>query len=164
MSDQGEGPKLHIDSDWKAEVEREREKLVEQDKKAAEQTGPAGQQMPPADFRTLMSTLVTPALLYLGGIPDPQTGQAVVSLELASHHIDLLAVLEEKTKGNLAEEEASDLASVLSELRARFVEISRHVEQMAATGQLKEAQGPAGPAMPGGMPPGPPPTGGLQTP
>ncbi len=81
-----------------------------------------------------MGTLVTPAVLYLGGMPDPQTGQAVVSLDLARHYIDLIGVLEEKCQGNLTEDESTELAQVLSELRNRFVEMGKHLASMPPRG------------------------------
>jgi hypothetical protein len=159
-----DAPKLIFDDDWKAQAQKEREKLAEQERQAAAKAGanPAapgepgprssagGRDMPPADFQSLMSTLVMPALTYLGAIPDPETGRAIVSLEYARFHIDLLEVLEAKTKGNLSEEEAQDIAQALSELRMRFVEITKAVAEM----QAKRAAGGQPGGMPGGMPPG----------
>jgi hypothetical protein len=167
MADQhGEAPKIIVDSDWKAQAQREREKLAEKErlsKEAAEkarpaaapgmpgsaasggaQSGAAGapQGMPPADFQTLVGTMVTQALMYMGAFPDPETGRAVVSLEHARFHIDLLAVLEEKTKNNLSPDEAADLKQAVVELRNRFVEIVQAIAQMQKEGKLKPgAQG-----------------------
>lgn len=176
MPDPGE-PKIIIDSDWKAQAQKEKERLAAKEREAAQapktsggarpagaMAGPAGgaapaagpgggpgmEEMPPADFQSLVGTLVTQALLYLGGFPDPQTGRAIVSLEHARFHIDLLAVLEEKTKGNLGAEEASDLSQALNELRLRFVEITKAVAQMQAKAAAN--QGGMGGAMGGGMP------------
>lgn len=143
-----ENLKLHIDSDWKAEVEQEKSKLEELDQMEEDKSASGEGRIPPADFRTLMSTLVTPALLYLGGIPDPQTGQAVVSLEMATHYIDLLAVLEEKTKGNLSEEESKELTMIINDLRARFVELSKHIASLPPEAFK---QGPATPQTGGGI-------------
>ena len=115
-----EEPKLHIDTDWKAQARAEKEKLAEKAK--AEQAkgpgaggaprGPGG--MPAANFETLA----------MGAIPDPRTGQRMQHLDLARHHIDMLGVLEEKTKGNLTEEEANLLAGTLYELRTRYVQMA----------------------------------------
>jgi hypothetical protein len=153
MADQpGEAPKIIVDTDWKAQAQREREKLAEkerQSKEAAEkarpQTGPAGhgggdpatQGMPPADFQALVGTMVTQALMYMGAFPDPETGRAIVSLEHARFHIDLLGVLDEKTKNNLSPDEAADLSQALTELRHRFVEIVQAIAQMKKEGKLK---------------------------
>ena len=158
MADQhNEAPKIVIDSDWKAQAQKEREKLADkerQSKEAAEkarQAQPAipgmapspgsdpgqPQGMPPADFQALVGTMVTQALMYMGAFPDPETGRAVVSLEHARFHIDLLGVLNEKTKNNLTPEEAGDLSQALQELRLRFVEIVQAVAQMKKEGKLK---------------------------
>ncbi len=147
-----EAPKLHIDSDWKEEVERERAKLAEKEKKATPQGERGEQDLPPADFKSLLGTLVTPAMLYLGGMPDPQTGQAVVSLELARHYIDLMSLLEEKCKGNLTEEETEELAQVLSELRRRYVEIKKHIASLPPEAFAQPGGGQGG-VQPGIQPP-----------
>jgi hypothetical protein len=103
--------------------------------------------MPPADFQSLVGSLATQAMIYMGGFPDPQTGRAIVSLEHAKFHIDLLGVLEEKTKGNVTPQEAQDLSQVLNQLRLRFVEITKAVAQVAA--ERRAGKGPGG--APGGM-------------
>lgn len=91
--------------------------------------------------------MVSQAIIYLGGYPDPQTGRAIVSLEHAKFHIDLLALLQEKTKGNLTPEEDSDLNQVLNALRLQFVEISKAVAQMQAKAAMEaQAAAKGGPA------------------
>ena len=84
--------------------------------------------MPPADFRTLVSTLSSQALMYLGAYPDP-SGRPMISLETARHSLDLLGVLEAKTAGNLSDEEQSHLDAMLYELRMTYVEVARAVRQ-----------------------------------
>jgi hypothetical protein len=68
----------------------------------------------------------------LGAYADPQTGRAMIDLMGSRFAIDLLGVLEEKTKGNLTPEEASELKEVLSELRQRFVQIATMIQQQMA--------------------------------
>ncbi len=80
--------------------------------------------MPAASFETLISTMTTQALFAMGAIPDPQTGQRMAHLDLARHHIDMLTVLEEKTKGNLSKEETDMLATTVYELRNRYVQLT----------------------------------------
>ena len=80
--------------------------------------------MPPPTFEVLLSSFVTQALFALGAIPDPQTGQPMLSLELAKHQIDMLGVLETKTQGNLTEEETKLLSGALYELRDRYVQVA----------------------------------------
>ena len=132
MEESGEPPKIQIDSDWKAQAQAEKEKLAAQaqpssgdDAAGAADPGAAGGgQLPPANFETLLSTFITQALFAMGAIPDPQTGQPVLHLDLARHHIDMLTVLEEKTKNNLSEDETKLLTGALYELRSRYVEVA----------------------------------------
>jgi len=142
-------PKIHVDADWKAEAQAEKERLAQE----AQDSDEGEQSLPEADFKTLVSTMVSQALLAMGAIPDPMSGQRMISLELAKHHINMLDVLDQKTKGNLDEEEEKLLKQALHELRTNFVELSKHV----AAHQAREAaggQGPVGPSGPGAAPGG----------
>ncbi|MDQ6862147.1 MAG: DUF1844 domain-containing protein [Verrucomicrobiota bacterium] len=65
------------------------------------------------------------AALFLGQIPNPQTGEGEVNLELARMFIDQLAMIEEKTRGNLSNEEAGVLKNTLVNLQMAFVEVSQ---------------------------------------
>jgi hypothetical protein len=65
------------------------------------------------------------AALFLGQIPNPQTGQGEVNLELARMFIDQLAMIQEKTRGNLSQEEAGVLRNAISNLQMAFVEVSQ---------------------------------------
>jgi hypothetical protein len=65
------------------------------------------------------------AALFLGQIPNPQTGQGEVNLELAKMFIDQLAMIQEKTRGNLTNEETTVLRNALSNLQMAFVEVSQ---------------------------------------
>ncbi len=82
--------------------------------------------LPKIDFSTFILSLSTSALYHLGLVEDPQTGERPeADLPMASQTIDTLQVLEEKTRGNLDEEEQKLLQSLLYELRMRFVEVSQ---------------------------------------
>jgi hypothetical protein len=124
MDEQNQAPKIHIDSDWKAQARAEKERLTDKGKTE----GPAGAAgrggLPPASFETLVSTMATQALFALGAIPDPRTGQRMMSLDLARHHIDMLSVIEQKSKGNLSADESNLLATTLYELRQRYIQMS----------------------------------------
>ena len=72
-----------------------------------------------------VSGLVTQILFALGAIEDPQTKQRYRNLPLAKHHIDTLAILEEKTKGNLSEDEKKLLDNALYEVRMQYVQIAQ---------------------------------------
>lgn len=65
------------------------------------------------------------AALFLGQIPNPQTGQGEVNLELAKMFIDQLAMIQEKTRGNLTNEETTVLRNAISNLQMAFVEVSQ---------------------------------------
>src|ERR1700694_5262446 len=80
--------------------------------------------------------------LFLGQIPNPQTGQGEVNLELAKMFIDQLGMIQEKTRGNLTNEESTVLRNTLSNLQMAFVEVSRDVKG----GGAPATPGPAAPA------------------
>ena len=65
------------------------------------------------------------AALFLGQIPNPKTGEGEVNLELAKMFIDQLAMIQEKTRGNLTNEEATVLRNTLSNLQMVYVEVSQ---------------------------------------
>lgn len=79
----------------------------------------------PVDFGTFVLSLGSSALVHLGEIQHPETAEAKENLSLARQTIDLLAMLEEKTKGNLTPEETRFLRDLLADLRLKFVEKSR---------------------------------------
>ncbi|MDX1564850.1 MAG: DUF1844 domain-containing protein [Phycisphaeraceae bacterium] len=141
-----ESPKIHIDSDWKAEAQAEKEKLAEQSKSQDPEGAGGGGKIPPANFDTLLSTMTSQALLYMGAVPDPMTGQRIAHLDLASLNIDLLGVLEEKTKGNLSEEEQKKLSQTLNELRMLYAQLQKQLAAQGTAGgggaQAPEAQQP----------------------
>lgn len=90
--------------------------------KAEAQSGP----VPPVDFSSFVLSLATSALYHMGLVADPKTGQhPEPDLPLARQTVDTLALLEEKTRGNLTEDEQQLLESVLAELRLRYVESDR---------------------------------------
>jgi hypothetical protein len=72
-----------------------------------------------------ISGLVLAASVYLGDQPDPMTGMKAVNLTSAGHAIDVLTMLEEKTRGNLSDDERRLLEGALYELRLKYVEASR---------------------------------------
>jgi hypothetical protein len=79
----------------------------------------------PVDFGTFVLSLGSSALVHLGEIHHPETAEAKENLSLARQTIDLLAMLEVKTAGNLTPEEARFLRDLLADLRLKFVEKSR---------------------------------------
>ena len=73
------------------------------------------------------------AALFLGQIPNPQTGKGEVNLELARMFIDQLAMIQEKTRGNLSNEETTVLRNAISNLQMAFVEVSQESRGVAST-------------------------------
>src|SRR3982074_2967467 len=67
------------------------------------------------------------AALFLGQIPNPKTGEGEVNLELAKMFIDQLAMIQEKTRGNLTKEEETVLRNAISNLQMAYVEVSQHI-------------------------------------
>ena len=122
MADQNEDMKIQVDSDWKAQAQAEKERLSDETENAEARSGAGA--MPEANFQTLVSTMATQALFAMGAIPDPRTGQRIAHLDLARHHIDMLTVIEAKTKGNLDEEEEKMLGTTLYELRNTYIQLS----------------------------------------
>jgi hypothetical protein len=139
-------PHLHIDDDWKRQAQEEKERLAREvaaksAKPAAPPPGapqpPRGQafeaaaqatanpdemiELPQASFAELVRTLATQAAIFMSGQVDPETGEPVQNLDLAKHNIDLLRVLEEKTKGNLTDDEKRLLDTLQYELLNAYV-------------------------------------------
>ena len=157
MADNQTTPKIQVDSDWKAEAQREKERLAKKGQAKKEQSkikpsAEAGadaeargaQELPEANFRSLVGMLASQAIMGLGAMADPQTNRVIVDLEGSRFAIDLLDLLEQKTKGNLTDEEAKELRQILAELRSRYVQIANFVAR-----QMAAQPGPGGVAIPG---------------
>ncbi|MEY4179622.1 MAG: hypothetical protein RLY70_3196 [Planctomycetota bacterium] len=81
--------------------------------------------LPPANFDTLVEMLASQVVVFLGLHPDPVRKAPVVRLNFARHYIDTLAILEDKTKGNLSSDEAAFLEHVLHDLRMKYVSVQK---------------------------------------
>jgi len=121
-----EQPKIVVDEDWKAQAEAEKERLA-----AGADAPPGGGaaagrgDLPPANFLTLVSSLMTQVLFALGALQDPRGGRRPADPALAKHHVDTLAMLEEKTRGNLTDEEKEALDGALYEARMAYVRVAQ---------------------------------------
>ena len=89
----------------------------------------APQGPPPTHFQVLCGSLAAQVHMALGLIPDPVDKQTRVEVGVAKQGIDMLAMLEEKTQGNLDEEEAKTLSVLLTQLRMIFVERVKELSQ-----------------------------------
>ncbi len=123
--------KIIIDEDWKAEAQEEKEELakeaeLEKKEKAAAKQQAEGhpQQLPDADFSGLVSMLTTQAFFALGVIRTEADREAPTDFAMAKYNIDMLAIIEEKTKGNISDDEAKLLQSALHQLRMVFVKVT----------------------------------------
>lgn len=105
-----------VDDDWKRRAEREKEAM---DGKLREE---AMRRTPPrASFGALVSSFATQAVLAFGDVEHPVTRRKERDLDAARYAIDMLAVIEEKTRGNLSEAETEALQSMIRDLRLRYV-------------------------------------------
>jgi hypothetical protein len=121
---------IKSDEDWKTRVKAEDAALdAEPSPQPASEAAPAPEidpdRLPPADFNLLVSMLSTQALVALGALPHPESGDSRPQPPLAKHFIDLLGVLEQKTRGNLSGAEERLLGSWLHQLRMAYVELTR---------------------------------------
>ncbi len=138
-SDDEKSPKIVSDENWKAQARQEKEKLSDQSDQSdqsesapddSDQVQPADEQqpvnIPPANFMTLVNSYMIQTYYCLGKFADPEKGEKPkVDLDLAKHHIDMLSVLEEKTKGNLTEQEEKALSVALNETRMMYVQAAQ---------------------------------------
>lgn len=135
---ENESLKLQVDDDWKNQAQREKETLGGAPAAAASAPakdastdapakagGPARQAIPPASFELLVQQMVTQIMMSTGEMEHPTTGRRTRNLEVAKHYIDMLAVLEQKTKNNLSAEEQNLLDSALYQMRMQYVAVAR---------------------------------------
>lgn len=134
MPDEQDPPKLIVDDDWKSEAKREKEQIAAKAAESQQKKDEAKNR--PIEFADVVRMFASQAALYLGLIPDPQTKQAMLAPDMAAINIDMLAILEEKTRGNLDEKEAEELSQTVKELRAVFVETTKALQQAIAEGKI----------------------------
>jgi hypothetical protein len=126
-----EDKKLIIDEDWKSQVQAEKEaanRAAETSSAslaggadAASSGSDEDYEMPPASLEMLVSTLATEAMIAMGQIPHPATGKPELRPNQAKYLIDTIAVLGEKTKGNITPQEEEAFSSLLHQLRMAYV-------------------------------------------
>lgn len=127
-----EEKKIIIDEDWKSQVEAEKEaaKTGKEDgsaegEKPAEAYSESDPPMPPASFVVLISTLATEAMMALGQMPHPLTGEVTPRRNQAKYLIDTIEMLRDKTKGNVEPEETAGVDELLHTLRMAFVSMPK---------------------------------------
>jgi hypothetical protein len=122
-----EEKKIIIDEDWKQEAQKEKEILAAQEEaekeKSKEEEMPRGP-LPEGNFAALVSMLTTQALFALGLLQIKGQEKREPDLEMAKYNIDMLQTLQEKTKGNLTNEEETVLSNTLNDLRMGYVQVA----------------------------------------
>jgi len=107
------------------EEKREKEAEKKEERKEQREEGQKREvPLPEVTFSNFVFSLTTQALIQLGEIQDPESKKALKSLPLAKQTIDLIAMLREKTSGNLTKEEEALIDSALYDLRMRYVKAS----------------------------------------
>jgi hypothetical protein len=119
--------KIIIDEDWKTQAQKEKEILAAQEKaekESEDEQKQASANLPPADFAGLVSMLATQAFFALGVIRTKEDEQRDPDFLLAKYNIDMLEVLQTRTKGNLTDDEDKLLENYLEQARMAFVKLS----------------------------------------
>ncbi|HOJ14106.1 MAG TPA: DUF1844 domain-containing protein [Deltaproteobacteria bacterium] len=119
--DAPEAPGVKGPDSGAGEVRSERQ----DDPRRRQPEGQPGQRRPSVDFTTLVMSLASAAMMSMGRVADPATGAVRKDLAVAQQNIDIIALLKEKTRGNLTAEEERIVDQVLYELRLTFVEAMR---------------------------------------
>lgn len=117
----------------RSEDEKRRERLKEEKRQKEYEEMCKSRNLPPLTFSTFVMSLSTATLVHFGDVPDPVTGKRQRNLLFARQNIDLLGLLQEKTKGNLTKEEEEVLEDALFKLRLRFVELCKQEEKAEGT-------------------------------
>ncbi len=133
-----EQPKIIIDEDWKAQVQREKEQAqskLPEEPVEAEESVDAAEDEAQSTFGALIQSLAAQCAFALGLIAPPDTKQVMVNLEEARYCVDTLIMLREKTKGNLTPQEQGILTQTLAELQQVYAVRAQQIQEA----QLKQA-------------------------
>ena len=107
--------------DTKIETEDAVKEEVKEEAKEEERTAP----LPEVNFSSFILSLSSSVLLHLGEIADPVSGEKRKNMDLAKQSIDIISMLQDKTKGNISQDEGKLIEQMLFDLRMRFVEASK---------------------------------------
>ena len=113
-----------VDESWKDKITAEKEEKPEQHSNTTDD-GQKTYQMPPVDFNLFISSLGMQALMALGEIENPMTKKKEQELPQAKYLIDIISMLQEKTKGNLSDEESKTLEQLIYELRMKYISLAK---------------------------------------
>jgi hypothetical protein len=119
--------RMFAEGDKDQETKEEKEKPLDQataeesESAAAQEQERTDYQLPKINFATFIFSLNHSVLVHLGVMDDPSTGKKAKHLPLAKQTIDILGMLEEKTQGNLTEDEEKMLKNILYDLRMIYI-------------------------------------------
>ena len=102
-------------------MDKERKKAVNEVGTEVEVENESKQPMPVVTFSAFVLSIASSALVHLGEVPDPESGEVRRNLNVAKHNIDILSMLKDKSVGNLDADEMRLIDSVLYELRLKYV-------------------------------------------
>lgn len=123
-------PKIIVDEDWKARVQREKEEAARKAAESQEQgTGTEEEAEEQSIFSTLIDRLALEGAMALGLVAPKDTKEVMIDLGLAQWIIDVLMDLREKTRNNLEPEEQGKLTATLADLQRVFVLRSQQVHE-----------------------------------
>lgn len=117
--------KKKVDSEWKRKAEEDKAKLGAASEKAEEKQREQDEPLPPPTFVQFLGGLELEARMALGDMKHPVTKEVRKDLLAAQYVIETLALIQEKTKGNLDTDEEIRLQNLLTDLRFRFVEAKK---------------------------------------
>ncbi|MEW6026156.1 MAG: DUF1844 domain-containing protein [Planctomycetota bacterium] len=117
MTDENIKFEKKVDEEWKQKAGAEKERLAQE---------PAGNEpLPPPDFNTYLASLSAQALISLGQMENPLTKKKEIDLVQGKYIIDILIMLKDKTKGNLAKEEEDNFQNLISGLQLLYVKLNK---------------------------------------
>jgi hypothetical protein len=118
-----------VDEDWKKRAQQEKEldaqKVGDRPTPGAEGTPAKAEPKPHPLFPSLVESLASQALMFMGAMRDPMTGASHADPRQAQTMIEMLQMLEAKTQGNLAKEELEMFKQVMNEIRMTFVQLTQ---------------------------------------
>ena len=141
MEEQGdqEQREVRADEGWKKAVAEEKARAREQDAQPAEQAqeaagtetgpGPGRTPFPEPSIQVFLAGLYAQTIVSLGEMENPVTGKRTTDIEEAAYLVDTIAMLQQKTKGNLTPEEDAYVQNILTDLRLRYVKAKKPAAQ-----------------------------------
>jgi len=130
----GEEKKTVSKKDEKSRIEKEKVEAKDKnekdrrEEKAEEKRVPPEAEREPVDFIQFVLSLYTSAMINLGEVPDPASGKKLENYDVAKELIDIIAMLRDKTKGNLADEESKTLDELIFQGRMIYLKVTGRIK------------------------------------